>query len=56
MITYRGESKVIKELCRVVNSAGASSLEVIDGELYAVYDGYKDQLKPPHPRQRERSS
>lgn len=39
MITYRGESKVIKELCRVVNSAGASSLEVIDGELYAVYDG-----------------
>lgn len=39
MITYRGESKVIKELCRVVNSAGASSLEVIDGELYAIYDG-----------------
>ena len=39
MITYRGESKVIKELCRAVNSAGASSLEVIDGELYAVYDG-----------------
>lgn len=39
MITYRGESKVIKELCRVVNSAGSSSLEVIDGELYAVYDG-----------------